>query len=117
MFLSELTFQLNIPVPLDWAKKNYPKVIPVMFKSIHWIKSYNEISFYVSWFIQVYRWFVLILGQPLKTLEYPLQVEFYPLLVFKCYLKETKPYQTKPNQLQPYTNMPNVFLDPFSIEM
>ena len=70
-----------------------------------------------SWFIQIYRGFVLIIRQPLKTQKCPLQVEFYPSLVFKCHLKETKPYQTKPNQLQPYTNMPNVFLNPFTLEM
>ena len=98
-------------------KKNYPKVIPVMSKSIHGIKSYNKISFYVSWFIQIYRGFVLIIRQPLKTQKCPLQVEFYPSLVFKCHLKETKPYQTKPNQLQPYTNILNVFLNPFTLEM
>ena len=98
-------------------KKNYPKVIPAMSKSIHWIKSYNKISFYVSWFIQIYRGFVLIIRQPLKTQKYLLQVEFYPSLVLKCHLKETKPYQTKSNQLQPYTNIPNVFLNPFTLEM
>ena len=70
-----------------------------------------------SWFIQIYRGFVLIIRQPLKTQKCPLQVEFYPSLVFKCHLKETKPYQTKPNQLQPYTNIPNVFLNPFTLEM
>ena len=77
----------------------------------------SKISFYVSWFIQIYRGFVLIIRQPLKTQKCPLQVEFYPSLVFKCHLKETKPYQTKPNQLQPYTNIPNVFLNPFTLEM
>ena len=46
--------------------------------------------------------------QPLKTHKYPLQAEFNASLVFKCYLKETKPYQTKPNHLQPYTNMQNI---------
>ena len=97
------------------TKKNCPKVIPVMSKSFHWIKSYDKISFYVSWFI--HRGFVLIIRQPLKTQKYLLQVEFYPSLVLKCHLKETKPYQTKPNQLQPYTNIPNVFLNPFTLEM
>ena len=143
---------LVITIGLPW--KNYPKMTPVMSKSIHWIKSYSNISFlsavlfnttlfchhlltalkkptpkcslscpnpskgisfYGSWFIQVFRWFVLIIRQLLKTHKYPLQVEFYPLLVFKCHLKETKPYQTKPNQLQPYTNIPNVFLNPLPL--
>ena len=127
------------------------KMTPVLSKSIHWIKSYSNISFlsavlfnttlfchhlltalkkptpkcslscpnpskgisfYGSWFIQVFRWFVLIIRQLLKTHKYPLQVEFYPFLVFKCHLKETKP-----NQLQPYTNMQNLFLNSFTLEM
>ena len=56
--------------------------------------------------------FVLIIRQPLKSHKYPLQVEFYPLLVLKCHPKETKPYQIKPDQLQLYRNMLYVFLKP-----
>ena len=75
--------------------KNYPKRTPYISKSINWIKSYSDIYLCVSWFVQVYSWYKIIIRWPKETQTDLLHIEFYPSMVLNHCLKETKPYQTK----------------------